>query len=304
MIKNILHELNIQNIDKAIAKGFLEPNYYSSADHAYIVNKKYYFKEDIDISYYLKEKIVEMIAQNEGIETVDTKYVQFGKYYGELAVSFFKDGKKTVNGTTILNAYKNFLAKNNLLIPSKPNNLETIRKALKYYFDLKEEQLDNLMSEFLKRYMIDLLTMQNDRTTNNWEVFVDEHNNFAGITPMYDSNKSLKNYKYSEMQKFPNADLNSFLIKLSYDEECVHMSSYEEIFYFLEQVDIYIKETFENLVKKYSPIMIENYCYQLLNRLGIDDKKLAMDIIRDYSEHYQILLEIIKKSKNKEGRSL
>ena len=76
MIRNILEEHQLPTIGDGELYGIIKTNYLSSADHAYLIGNQYFFKEDVDISYFFKERLVEIIANNEGIPTVQTEYVK------------------------------------------------------------------------------------------------------------------------------------------------------------------------------------------------------------------------------------
>ena len=256
MIRNILEEYQLPTIGDGELDGIIKTNYLSSADHAYLIGNQYFFKEDVDISYFLKERLVEIIANNEGIPTVQTEYVKVGPYYGELTQNFHQEGYNYYRGEDILTRYnKEYQA----------NNLETIAEALRTSFKVSNEDLKRIMDQFLHRLLLDILTMQSDRTSNGWEIEESPHGDID-LTPLFDSNKSFQNYQLHGNQE-------PFKMKLDFDVMSANLSTYEKIEYLLAHVSSDIAMYWDSLLEKYPPMMIKTYLQKIQKEVSLDCRK-------------------------------
>lgn len=283
MIRNILEEYQLPTIGDGELDGIIKTNYLSSADHAYLIGNQYFFKEDIDISYFLKERLVEIIANNEGIPTVQTEYVKVGPYYGELTQNFHQEGYNYYRGEEILTHYSK---------EYQINNLETIAEALRTSFKVSNEDLKRIMDQFLHRLLLDILTMQSDRTSNGWEIEESPHGDID-LTPLFDSNKSFQNYQLHGNQE-------PFKIKLDFDVMSANLPTYEKIEYLLAHVSSDIVMYWDSLLEKYPPMMIKTYLQKIQKEVSLDCREYMNQILDDYTVHYSILVNMKERRRGVE----
>lgn len=153
--------------------------------------KKYYYKYDKYYSPY-NELVVAEIAKCLNIKTVTYQLASIGDFKGLLSEDYKIYGNKNIEGHFILEYYIEYLKNNGYIkdgdIPYM-NNLQTIWESLEYYFKRvpkKEQIVANIMSDIIKMFVLDILTLQLDRHDCNWEI-VEETNGNAYLQPLFDN---------------------------------------------------------------------------------------------------------------------
>ena len=277
---DLLAKLNLQDLTEGLEKGLLIENHASSAPHAYLISDTYYFKELVDPSFYIKEKLVEMICQNESVATVETFLASLGPIKGELTKTFRKPNKTYLTAAEVLaTVYEE---------PHLHANIKDLLTALEKNYHLNKENIENLQKELVKRLMIDIITMQSDRTINGFDLVITNGN--VALAPVFDSEKSFKNYAYQEIVLYNEQYNDPFKIKFSADEESSKLKTYPQITAFLNKCNDEEQAYFKDLYEKYSPLFIETFLKDV-------DDTIKTPIIRDYTTHYQNLGVILSKEK-------
>lgn len=199
-------------------------------------NELYYFKYKKFISPY-NELVINELAKDFGISTVDYDLAILNGKKGVLSKHFRKEDATYITGEKLLNDI-------DCDAFGTANNLETIWYALEHRYKdhfNKEKVVENLMNKIVNMFIFDIIVGQTDRHALNWEI--EECENNIDIAPIYDNE-----------QIFINWQGNTYLTLLV-DED----SSYSSIKNL---------ETFKN-------ISSDEYCDFIKNKLWIiSDKNL------------------------------
>jgi len=145
-------------------------------------NELYYFKYKKFISPY-NELIINELAYDFGISTVDYDLAILNGNKGVLSKNFRKDDAIYITGEELLNDldYDFF---------GRANNLETIWNALecryKNHFN-KREIIESLMNKLVDIFIFDIMVGHTDRHALSWEI--EEYNNMVDIIPIYDNER-------------------------------------------------------------------------------------------------------------------
>ena len=115
-------------------------------------------------------------------------------------------------------------------------------------------------------------------------------NGNVALAPVFDSEKSFKNYAYQEIVLYNEQYNDPFKIKFSADEESSKLKTYSQITAFLNKCNDEEQAYFKDLYEKYSPLFIETFLKDV-------DDTIKTPIIRDYTTHYQNLGVILSKEK-------
>ena len=292
MKKDIQKEFSFNDLYEGKEKKILKEVYSSSADYAFWIKDKYFFKSISDIRFFLQEKLVEKIAQEVGIETIETWYGELGKIKGEVSLNYKKENCLYKSGTKILEEYRKHLEETQKEIPINMNNLETIKEALAYLYP----DSDSLMPEFTKRFILDLLTMQSDRISENWEIEENEQTKKVRLAPYFDSDKIFTDHSAIELVKYGRRIHNPFLIKCDYDKESALMSTYDKIYHFLIQASQPAFEYFEILLEQYPKEKIEFFLNEISQDIDVREE-IKTSILRDYECHYEKMQELLSLAK-------
>ena len=165
-----------------------------------INDKNYIFKpasKEMGVPFYdlcFNELVISYIARYLKIDCIDVKMAcynptnsRFKKEYGILMEDYNIKNFVAFLGSYFLEKYYDRLKeKNKLDVPgleydskddalNKMNNIKTIYVALNYFFSdyaNRDKIVENIMHELSKIVCLDYLTMQNDRTMDNWGILI------------------------------------------------------------------------------------------------------------------------------------
>ena len=180
---NLNIDYNKYNLLKG--KGIIEEmNDSKGRKYAFFVNIhgiKIYFKESTKEGI-ANELIIDSICKlfNKDVLEQDYGYITDKynrKVYGLISNNYKDDNYSYISLDTILNDYYVYITNNNINYEKiriyELINLETIWQALEYRYrniDNSEEIVKKLMEELVSRFLIDILTGQNDRQEFNIEI--------------------------------------------------------------------------------------------------------------------------------------
>ena len=292
MKKDILKEFSFKDLYEGKEKKILKEEFSSSADYAFWIKGKYFFKSIPNLRYFIQEKLVEEIAQEMGIETVRTWYGKLGHIPGEISLNFHKENCLYISGAKILEEYKNHLEKIGKEIPKNMNNLETIQEALAFLYP----ESDSLAIELTKRYILDILTMQSDRISENWEIEENKETGKIRLAPYFDSDKSFTDHAAKEVLQYGQRIHNPFIIKCDYDKESAFLSTYEKIYHFLTCAPEPIFEYFAHVLEQYSKEKIESFLNEINKKIEAQEETKS-SILKDYECHYAKMQELLSLAK-------
>ena len=245
--------------------------------------------------YIDREILVSYLARMVGISCVTPVRAEYKGHYGILEEDYNQKGYIAYSGYEILEEYLNYLDRNHnafvrptdnktAYIAEHMNNLDMIYKALDYFFRNdpdKDEYLDELFSEFVKRFAFDYITMQKDRGPGNWAVLVGQGKE-PKLSMMYDNEEALIEHGDYQMKVKSMSETKVGIITSLYNN--LH--------------EDYIN-IFKNLVNELNE---EKFLYAL-SRMELErgelPKKAKEQIIKSFHKHYQETKSLLcQKKKN------
>ena len=250
------------------------------------INDKSIFFKECSKEGIINELIIDNICKlfNKDVLEQDYGYITDKynkKVYGLISNNYKEDDYSYISLDTILNDYYVYITNNNINYENiriyELVNLETIWQALEYRYrntNNSEEIVKSLMEELTSRFLIDILTGQNDRHEFNIEIkekgndikLADIYDNEEGL--MYDkfdmgvTMDSLKykgDYMTSLLNEFFNISeskyidiFNSMLDKLSIDKFKTIVNNIKSTVKDLEVSDNYFNELIDKYSKYYN----------------------------------------------------
>lgn len=170
----------------------------------------YYFNYDSDCTPY-GELIYGCICDDLGIPHIDYDIARIGALEGTLSKNYKKKDEKHISGETLLrengnidlefSAYDRKMAeiygKEAVLNgKTKPyHSLEHIWYSLKNRYVEKPDLAQKLMEDIVNMFIVDLITGQTDRHSENWEIIEDGDN--TRLRPIFDSRRIFSRLPYT-----------------------------------------------------------------------------------------------------------
>lgn len=250
------------------------------------INDKSIFFKECSKEGIINELIIDNICKlfNKDVLEQDYGYITDKynrKVYGLISNNYKNDDYSYISLDTILNDYYVYITNNNINYENiriyELINLETIWQALEYRYrnmDNSEEIVKNLMEELTSRFLIDILTGQNDRYEFNVEI--KEKGNDIKLANIYDNEEGLMydkfdmgvtmdslkykgDYMTSLLNEFFNISeskyidiFNSMLDKLSIDKFKTIVNNIKSNVKDLEVSDNYFNELIDKYSKYYN----------------------------------------------------
>lgn len=220
-IKNNCTQLDL------VLNDFILSSSYNYDEHYWLLieGKRYYFKPT---NYPFHEIIAYYIAKQLGINATYYDMAIYNKVKGVISKSYRKPDCQYISGKSILEEYyehvdKQILTQMGLTDDWKErhdgpyfldmNNLETIRKALEFKYANKEFfNIEEIMEQFIAKYIFSILTRANDQTSYNWEI--EENSNRVALCPLLD-NEIMLDQKEATMTLSVGYDDNNTSVKNS-----------------------------------------------------------------------------------------
>lgn len=196
-ISEMLQEIGVDttNLESILESPFIDIiagwRYHFSFDYH---GDRYFFKMKYceDNNWYNKhivynELIVGELARDYGIPCIDYDLAVLGFYQGVLSKNYKLENVNYIYGDDLLNDYEKSTGHFGF------NALPNIWCALEYRYQNnsnKKEFISKLMKRIVDIYLFDVITCQNDRHSQNWQIM--ESNNDVDIAPLYDNEIILK----------------------------------------------------------------------------------------------------------------
>lgn len=170
------------------------------------INGKSIFFKECSKEGIVNELIIDSICKlfNKDVLEQDYGYITDKynrKVYGLISNNYKDDDYSYVSLDTILNDYYVYITNNNINYENiriyELINLETIWQALEYRYkniNNSEEIVKNLMEELTSRFLIDILTGQNDR--HEFNVEIKEKGKDIKLANIYDNEEGLMYDKF------------------------------------------------------------------------------------------------------------
>lgn len=289
-------------------------------------NNRYLFKKQEQGSDDVyAEVIAEEIAETLDINSAKYTLATLDGELGVISEEFIKKDERLILGleiiSTIMNRYglenekfRKLYGVNNLEVKdvhNKLNNLEDIWSILDLYFKdnpNKDRIIQELMTDLVKIFIFDLITMQGDRHINNWGIIVNEKQNYFKISPLFD-NANICGLNRSNVKKAFEGNLNSIRknfknqSKVDKAEEQLNKILYHSKLLFSvsedDTLDVHLKKKKENLdildyflnVSSFEFIEIVNKYLNKLDDIGIEqiiinkENKMGTEIPEDVKKH-------------------
>lgn len=279
-------------------------------------NEEYYFK---DFSLIEKENIYNellssYLAKQVGIRCVNSKVAsinnsnkKYNEKIGLLEESYLEQGYKSYVGYDIMENYLDYLIENNIIsidekylngelsktdyMSLNMNNLKCIYDSLKYFFkeyENSDELVEEIFTEIIKRFSFDYITMQGDRSLNNWSILVGV-NKHPKLAKMYD-NEYAFSFEYTPEQKVINQNENT-----------------NEILENFFNNEFFNKTFSSKKIKEFHNIFIEVYknltpdtFFELLVRMEyingeFESVRYKNDLIEKYEQNYERITNYLEK---------
>ena len=250
------------------------------------INDKSIFFKECSKEGIINELIIDNICKlfNKDVLEQDYGYITDKynkKVYGLISNNYKEDDYSYISLDTILNDYYVYITNNNINYENiriyELVNLETIWQALEYRYrntNNSEEIVKKLMEELTSRFLIDILTGQNDRHEFNIEI--KEKGNDIKLANIYDNEEGLMydkfdmgvtmdslkykgDYMTSLLNEFFNISeskyidiFNSMLDKLSIDKFKTIVNNIKSTVKDLEVSDNYFNELIDKYSKYYN----------------------------------------------------
>lgn len=292
----------------------------------YYHNQKYLFKKQEKYSDDIyAEVIAEEIAETLGINSAKYTLATFDNDFGVISENFIKKDERLVLGleiiSTVMNRYgvedadfRNLYDIDNLDVKdvhNKLNNLEDIWSILDLYFKdnpNKNKIVQDIITDLVKVFIFDLITMQGDRHINNWGIIINEKQNYFKISPLFD-NSNICGLNRSNVKKAFEGNLKS--IKKNYHNQDKVVKSEKQLNQLLyhskllfsvsedDTLDVHLKKKKENLdildyfmeVSSFEFIDLINKYLDKLDEVGIEqiivnkENKMGVKIPEDVKQH-------------------
>lgn len=279
--------------EKGIIKEINDPKGRKYTFFININNKSIFFKE-CSKEGIANELIIDSICRlfNKDVLEQDYSYITNEydrKIYGLINNNYKNDDYSYIPLDTILNDYYVYITKNNINYEKiriyELVNLETIWQALEYRYrniDNSKEIVKNLMEELTSRFLIDILTGQNDR--HEFNVEIKEKNSDIKLTNICDNEEGLMYDKF---------DMGVTMDSLKYKGDYM-MSLLNEFFNISESkyVDIFNSMLDKLSIDKFK--LIVNDVKLQVKDLELPDSYFE-DLINKYIKYYNEYKNIVKK---------
>lgn len=150
---------------------------------------KYFWKYDKNYPPY-NDLIVNELAKDLGLQTVDYDLASIGNLKGSISKNYKVANAKYIKGITILEKYYKVTRTNS------HNSLESIMLALEKNYANNpnmQEIVEKLMQKLIKTFVLDIFTGQIDKHSENWEI-VEYVDGSVDLSPLYDSTRIMSLY--------------------------------------------------------------------------------------------------------------
>ena len=169
--------------------------------NVYEINgEKYYCKVRYTPENVINEFVAYKLAKEVDIDVVEPfKFLKKDKIV-LVSKNYVPRGFLAINGSDIMEKYLVYLMNNKLisideynkLSADNINNLSDIWNALEYHMNNAYKKVDkdiinNIMFELVKRFSFDILTLQTDRGSVNWEILESGNISEFRLAPLFDN---------------------------------------------------------------------------------------------------------------------
>ena len=258
------------------------------------INDKSIFFKECSKEGIINELIIDNICKlfNKDVLEQDYGYITDKynkKVYGLISNNYKEDDYSYISLDTILNDYYVYITNNNINYENiriyELVNLETIWQALEYRYrntNNSEEIVKKLMEELTSRFLIDILTGQNDRHEFNIEI--KEKGNDIKLADIYDNEEGLMYDKF---------DMGVTMDSLKYKGD--YMTSLLNEFFNISEskyIDIFNSMLDKLSIDKFK--LIVNDIKSNVKDLEVSDNYFD-ELINRYSKYYNEYKNIVNK---------
>lgn len=258
------------------------------------INDKSIFFKECSKEGIVNELIIDNICKlfNKDVLEQDYGYITDKynrKVYGLISNNYKEDDYSYISLDTILNDYYVYITNNNINYENiriyELVNLETIWQALEYRYrntNNSEEIVKKLMEELTSRFLIDILTGQNDRHEFNIEI--KEKGNDIKLANIYDNEEGLMYDKF---------DMGVTMDSLKYKGD--YMTSLLNEFFNISEskyIDIFNSMLDKLSIDKFKAIV--NDIKLQVKDLEVSDNYFD-ELINRYSKYYNEYKNIVNK---------
>ncbi len=258
------------------------------------INDKSIFFKECSKEGIVNELIIDNICKlfNKDVLEQDYGYITDKynrKVYGLISNNYKEDDYSYISLDTILNDYYVYITNNNINYENiriyELVNLETIWQALEYRYrntNNSEEIVKKLMEELTSRFLIDILTGQNDRHEFNIEI--KEKGNDIKLADIYDNEEGLMYDKF---------DMGVTMDSLKYKGD--YMTSLLNEFFNISEskyIDIFNSMLDKLSIDKFK--LIVNDIKSNVKDLEVSDNYFD-ELINRYSKYYNEYKNIVNK---------
>lgn len=258
------------------------------------INDKSIFFKECSKEGIVNELIIDNICKlfNKDVLEQDYGYITDKynrKVYGLISNNYKEDDYSYISLDTILNDYYVYITNNNINYENiriyELVNLETIWQALEYRYrntNNSEEIVKKLMEELTSRFLIDILTGQNDRHEFNIEI--KEKGNDIKLANIYDNEEGLMYDKF---------DMGVTMDSLKYKGD--YMTSLLNEFFNISEskyIDIFNSMLDKLSIDKFK--LIVNDIKLQVKDLEVSDNYFD-ELINRYSKYYNEYKNIVNK---------
>ena len=258
-----------------------------------IGNKSIFFKE-CSREGIVNELIIDDICKLFNKDVLEQKYGYItDKYnrrvYGLISNNYKLDNYVYISLDTILSDYYVYITNNNINYEGiriyELINLETIWQALEYRYRNNtnhEKIVKSLMEELTSRFLIDILTGQNDRHEFNIEI--KENNNDVSLANIYDNEEGLAYDKF---------DMGVTMDSLKYKGDYM-LNLLNEFFDISDSkyIDLFNSMLDKLNIDKFK-LIVNNIKFKT-SELGVSDNYFD-ELINKYSKYYNEYKSIVNK---------
>lgn len=258
------------------------------------INDKSIFFKECSKEGIVNELIIDNICKlfNKDVLEQDYGYITDKynrKVYGLISNNYKEDDNSYISLDTILNDYYVYITNNNINYENiriyELVNLETIWQALEYRYrntNNSEEIVKKLMEELTSRFLIDIITGQNDRHEFNIEI--KEKGNDIKLADIYDNEEGLMYDKF---------DMGVTMDSLKYKGD--YMTSLLNEFFNISEskyIDIFNSMLDKLSIDKFKAIV--NDIKLQVKDLEVSDNYFD-ELINRYSKYYNEYKNIVNK---------
>lgn len=258
------------------------------------INDKSIFFKECSKEGIVNELIIDNICKlfNKDVLEQDYGYITDKynrKVYGLISNNYKEDDYSYISLDTILNDYYVYITNNNINYENiriyELVNLETIWQALEYRYrntNNSEEIVKKLMEELTSRFLIDIITGQNDRHEFNIEI--KEKGNDIKLADIYDNEEGLMYDKF---------DMGVTMDSLKYKGD--YMTSLLNEFFNISEskyIDIFNSMLDKLSIDKFK--LIVNDIKSNVKDLEVSDNYFD-ELINRYSKYYNEYKNIVNK---------